>query len=95
MAANQGAGFETRRKRTRRDALLGTTNVITPRAELCEVVEPHHPKRGNDRLPIDLERMLRIHFIQHWFRKRHCTTAPDPSSARRNLSGAARIFDSA
>ena len=25
------------------------------------------PKAGNGRPPIGLERMLRIHFIQHWF----------------------------
>jgi IS5 family transposase len=67
MAADQGAGFETHRKRTRRDEFLDTMNAITPWAELCAVVEPHYPKRGNGRPPIGLERMLRIHFIQHWF----------------------------
>jgi hypothetical protein len=43
----------------------------------------HYPKRGNGRPPIGLERMLRIHFIQHWFSiwrtlpaRKHCTTAP-------------------
>jgi len=34
---------------------------------LCEVIEPHYPKAGSGRPPIGLERMLRIHFIQHWF----------------------------
>jgi len=67
MAADQGAGFETHRKRTRRDEFLDTMNAITPWAELCAVVEPHYPKCGNGRPPIGLERMLRIHFIQHWF----------------------------
>lgn len=67
MAADQGAGFETRRKRTRRDEFLDTMNSIMPWAELCAVVEPYYPKRGNGRPPIGLERMLRIHFIQHWF----------------------------
>jgi transposase, IS5 family len=67
MAADQGAGFETHRKRTRRDEFLDTMNVITPWDELCAVVEPHYPKRGNGRPPIGLERMLHIHFIQHWF----------------------------
>ena len=42
-------------------------NSIMPWAELCAVVEPYYPKRGNGRPPIGLERMLRIHFIQHWF----------------------------
>jgi IS5 family transposase len=67
MAADQGAGFETHRKRTRRDEFLDTMNAITPWAELCAVVEPHYPKRGNGSPPIGLERMLRIRFIQHWF----------------------------
>ena len=38
-----------------------------PWSALCEVIEPHYPKAGNGRPPIGLERMLRIHFIQHWF----------------------------
>lgn len=67
MAADEGAGFETHRKRTRRDEFLDTMNAIMPWAELCAVVEPHYPKRGNGRAPIGLERMLRIHFIQHRF----------------------------
>jgi IS5 family transposase len=67
MAADQGAGFETRRKRTRRDEFLDTMNRIVPWTELCAVIEPYYPKRGNGRPPIGLERMLRIHFVQHWF----------------------------
>ncbi|WP_211948158.1 transposase, partial [Cupriavidus yeoncheonensis] len=67
VAADQGAGFETRRKRTRREEFLETMNAIVPWVDLCAVVEPYYPKRGNGRPPIGLERMLRIHFIQHWF----------------------------
>lgn len=44
MAADQGAGFETKRKRTRRDEFLDTMNQIVPWAALCAVVEPHYPK---------------------------------------------------
>ncbi|SFB34743.1 transposase, IS4 family [Collimonas sp. OK607] len=67
MAADQGAGFEQHRKPTRREVFLDTIGKIVPWQELCAVVEPHYPKRGNGRPPIGLERMLRIHFIQHWF----------------------------
>jgi transposase, IS5 family len=67
MAADQGAGFEQYRKPTRRDEFLATMNRIVPWESLCAVIEPHYPKRGNGRPPIGLERMLRIHFIQHWF----------------------------
>jgi len=53
--------------RHRRDEFLDTMNRIVPWADLCAVIEPHYPKRGNGRPRIGLERMLRIHFIQHWF----------------------------
>jgi len=67
MATDQGVGFEQHRKPTRREVFLDTMNKIVPWQELCAVVEPHYPKRGNGRPPIGLERMLRIHFVQHWF----------------------------
>ena len=82
MAADQGAGFETHRKRTQRDEFLDTMNAIGPWTQLCTVIEPHYPKRGNGRPPIGLERMLRMHFVQHWFNlltsraKKRCMTAP-------------------
>jgi IS5 family transposase len=65
MAADQT--FENYRKPTRRDEFLRTMEAIVPWSALCEVIEPHYPKAGNGRPPIGLERMLRIHFIQHWF----------------------------
>ncbi len=68
MAADQN--FEHYRKPTRRDEFLKTMEAIVPWAALCAVIEPHYPKAGNGRPPIGLERMLRmlrIHFIQHWF----------------------------
>ena len=67
MAADQGAGYEHYRKPTRREEFLKTMNAIVPWAALCEVIEPYYPKAGNGRPPIGLERMLCIHFIQHWF----------------------------
>lgn len=67
MAENHKTGFEQHRRPTRRDEFLDTMNRIVPWADLCAVIEPHYPKRGNGRPPIGLERMLRIHFIQHWF----------------------------
>lgn len=67
MAADQAAGFEKHRKPTRRDEFLDLMNRLVPWEALCAVIEPHYPKRGKGRPPIGLERMLRIHFIQHWF----------------------------
>jgi transposase, IS5 family len=67
VAEDQNANFEKHRKSTRRDVFLDTMDKIVPWAALCAIIEPHYPKRGNGRPPIGLERMLRIHFIQHWF----------------------------
>ena len=67
MAADQNAQYEQYRKPTRRDVFLATMEQIVPWAELCSVIEPHYPKRGNGRPPVGLERMLRMYFVQHWF----------------------------
>jgi IS5 family transposase len=67
MAADQSASFERYRKPTRRDEFLATMNAIVPWAQLCDVVQPYYPKGVGGRPPIGLERMLHIHFIQHWF----------------------------
>lgn len=65
--AMEQEGFEQYRKPTRRDQFLEAMNRILPWEALCAVVEPHYPKKGNGRPPIGVERMLRIHFLQHWF----------------------------
>jgi len=61
-------GFERYRKPTRRDQFLDEMEQIIPWQGLCEVIEPFYPKpEGAGRPPVGLERMLRIHFLQHWF----------------------------
>src|SRR6185436_16890499 len=60
-------GFEKHGKLTRRAAILAEMEEVVPWRELCAVVDPYYPKRGNGRPPIGLERMLRLHFLQHWF----------------------------
>lgn len=61
-------GFEKYRKRTRREQFLQEMDQIIPWAELSAVIEPFYPKpKGAGRRPIGIERMLRIHFLQHWF----------------------------
>lgn len=67
MAADQGAGFERYRKPTRREAFLAQMQTLVPWSELGALIEPHYPKAGNGRPPIGLQRMLRIHLLQHWF----------------------------
>jgi len=87
MAADQG--FEQHRKPTRRDQFLETMNRIIPWKALCAVVEPHYPKKGNGRPPIGLERMLRIHFLQHWFNLADfaCEEALYDSASLRRFAG--------
>jgi transposase, IS5 family len=87
MAADQG--FEQYRKPTRRDQFLETMDRIVPWVSLCAVVEPHYPKPGNGRPPIGLERMLRIHFLQHWFNLADlaCEEALYDSASLRRFAG--------
>ena len=60
--------FEQYRKPTRRERFLSDMDKIIPWRELCDVIEPFYPKvEGAGRPPIGIERMLRIHFLQHWF----------------------------
>ena len=62
------AGFEKFRKKTRKEQFLEEMEIIIPWKELTEAIEPFYPKpEGAGRRPIGIERMLRIHFIQHWF----------------------------
>ena len=61
-------GFEKYRKRTRKEKFLEEMERVVPWGKLVEVIEPYYPKpEGAGRRPIGLERMLRIHFVQHWF----------------------------
>lgn len=61
-------GFERYRKPTRRDQFLAEMDQIIPWRDLCKFIKPFYPKpKGAGRRPVGLERMLRIHFLQHWF----------------------------
>lgn len=60
-------GFEKHRKQTRNAEFLSRMDRLVPWAELCMAIEPFYPKAGNSGSPIDLELMLRMHFIAHWF----------------------------
>jgi IS5 family transposase len=61
------AGFERYAKPTRRAAFLAEMEQVVPWKRLVALIAPFYPKPGNGRPPIPLERMLRIHFLQHWF----------------------------
>jgi IS5 family transposase len=54
-------------KVTRRERFLAEMDAVIPWRELLKLIQPHYPKAGNGTQPMPLERMLRIHFMQHWF----------------------------
>jgi len=62
-----GSGFEKYGKTTRRGQFLAEMERVVPWRELCALIEPVYPKAGDGRPPIDLELMLRVYFLQHWF----------------------------
>jgi IS5 family transposase len=60
--------FEKFRKKTRKEIFLEEMDQIIPWKELSKAIKPHYPKpKGAGRRPKGIERMLRIHFLQHWF----------------------------
>ncbi len=61
-------GFEKYRKKTRKEIFLEEMDQIVPWKEMTKAIKPYYPKpKGAGRRPVGLERMLRIHFLQHWF----------------------------
>jgi transposase, IS5 family len=60
-------GFELYSKTTGRARTLAELDRVVPWRELVELIEPHYPKAGRGRPPVGLERMLRMHLVQHWF----------------------------
>ncbi len=62
------SGFDKFHKTTRKEAFLAKMDELIPWRELRELIEPHYPKmRGAGRRPVGVERMLRIHLLQHWY----------------------------
>ena len=54
-------------KVTRRERFLGEMDQVIPWPRLIARIKPQYPKAGRGRRPHDLERMLRIYFLQQWF----------------------------
>jgi transposase, IS5 family len=55
-------------KVTRRERFLAEMDQVIPWARLLALIEPHyHAADGRGRKPHELERMLRIYFLQQWF----------------------------
>lgn len=61
-------GLNLSTKRTRKREFLEQMDRVTPWAALVELVSPYAPDGRRGRPPFPVETMLRIHFIQRWFR---------------------------
>ena len=61
------AAWNRKGKVTRRERFLAEMDAVIPWSRLVELIAPHYPNTGKGRPPHDLERMLRIYFLQQWF----------------------------
>ena len=59
--------YNTKKKVTRRERFLEEMNGVVPWKRLEAIVKLLHPKDGNGRPPIGVERMLRMYCMQRWF----------------------------
>jgi IS5 family transposase len=55
------------KRKSRRQTFLELMEQIVPWADMKVIIEPHYPKAGNGRRPMDLDMMLRIHCAQKWY----------------------------
>lgn len=59
--------FDRYAKATKRQIFLEQMDQVIPWSELTALIKPHYPNAENGRPAIALEKMLRLHFLQHWF----------------------------
>src|SRR6266571_3899498 len=63
-----GLAWSQKGKVTRREQFLAEMDRVIPWKQLLAVIEPYYPKAGQGRQPLGLEKMLRIYFLQQWFK---------------------------
>jgi len=61
------AAWSRKGKVTRRERFLAEMDAVIPWSRLIDLIEPYYPNGGKGRPPHELERMLRIYFLQQWF----------------------------
>lgn len=61
------AAWRRKGKVTRREQFLSEMDKVIPWSRLLELITPHYHAGKTGRQPHDLERMLRIYFLQQWF----------------------------
>ena len=60
--------YDGKKKQTKKERFLSEMDRIIPWRKLTRLIEPHYPKAGNGRRPMGVEKMLRIYFMQQWFK---------------------------
>jgi IS5 family transposase len=80
------ADFDRYAKTTRREIFFEEMDRVIPWGELISLIKPHYPNAENGRPAIALEKMLRIHLLQHWFG----LSAPAAEEAKKQFMARAR-----
>jgi len=61
------AAWNRKGKVTRRERFLAEMDAVIPWSDLVSLIAPHYHAGKSGRQPHELERMLRIYFLQQWF----------------------------
>jgi len=62
-----GEAWKRKGKVTRRERFLAEMDAVIPWSRLLGLIDPFYHQGKTGRVPHDLERMLRIYFLQQWF----------------------------
>ena len=55
-------------RQTRKQVFLEQMEQVVPWQELVQLIAPYYPQGRNGRPPFALQTMLRLHFLQQWFK---------------------------
>jgi len=59
--------YDTRRKKTKKELFLEQMSKSVPLELICSVVKPYYYLKGNGREPINLETMVKMYLVSHWY----------------------------
>lgn len=62
-----GEAWKRKGKVTRRERFLAEMDAVIPWSRLLALIDPYYHQGKTGRVPHDLERLLRIYFLQQWF----------------------------
>ena len=61
------AAYDHKKVTTKREKFLQSMDKLAPWQRLLALIEPHYPKKGNGRPPINMQTMLRVYCLQQWY----------------------------